>query len=456
MDSTISQKFRQGDTRIDEPPIGDKSMPSRLSHLDQLAHLGHVCIACVFFDPQGHLQGQCKLHKVTIPDGSDPKNACANWKAATFDYSLSDKIQVDITKIDQSSYTMRHIDETVVSDLALSIQTHGLLQPLMVRPKPDGRYEIVFGRHRLIACSRLGFKEVPCIVRAVDDTEATVIQITENIQRNVRLDPVQEGQFYSELHKQGLSTYAIGRKIGKSAVYVQDRISIQEKLDPSLKEKVSNGTINASIGHRLAELPSRRHQLQVVKSVGHRLTVANVERIVRGHADSPTRCDCRDCPTHGGMLKGGKTPPLDKLYFAGTWIRNKSNIEERRCIFCGHILKVGEHSFPLRYKGILTSYEACKPCTFARAPPDFQALYETLRTYQSPNKIAYPQATARLRPVCPVCVSNHYVQKNELQNTSSGQVQRYNCTRCQQRFALTIMKTSTQVDKAIQEDMNRP
>jgi len=402
-----------------------------------MSQVGRVCIACASFEARGHLEGYCMLHKVKSSDGSVPKNACASWRPAMGNYSVSDVVPISTSQIDQSEYAMRRLDETVVSDLIVSIKTQGLLQPLMVRPK-DGRYEIVFGRHRLVACLRLGYSEVPCVVRELGDDEATLIQITENIQRNIRVDPVQEGRFYSELHKQRLSTYTIGRKIGKSAVYVQDRISIYEKLHPRLKELVSLGSINPSIGHRLAELPSKRHQLQVVQEAKNHLTVQSIDGIVRGHIQSFTRCDCRICPTHGPMLRGGKQPPLEGFYFAGTWIRCKSNIEERTCVFCGHILKIGEYSFPLRYKGTLTSYESCKPCAFAHAPLDFQALFTMLTSHQSPRKFAYLQKAENSTPVCPICASNHYVQKGELRQTSRGWVQRYVCTRCPQRFSVSL------------------
>jgi len=424
--------------------------PNQLFHSEKLSDLSlerevprsnyaKVCIACAYFEARGHLAGYCTLSKTVIPDGSDPSHACAQWKVAEANHAMSEIIQMSVNQIEQSEYMMRRIDETVVADLVVSIQAHGLLQPLMVRKGQD-RYVVVFGRHRLIACQRLGWENVPVIVREVSEREARFIQIVENIQRNIKLDAVREGQLYSELHKQdGLSTYAIGRKIGKSAVYVQDRISIYEKLHPKIQTMVSQGVVNASIGHRIAEAPRERQLDLATKVEADNLSVAQLENLLR-HSTEPVKCDCRDCPTHGRLLKIGKQPPLDQFYFAGAWIRVRSNIEERSCIFCGHVMEIGEYSFPLRFKGTLTTYESCQSCAFARAPPDFEPMFVAITSQIAHGKLSYGYSQKHQisnRPFCPKCGSNQCVQTLETQKTRTGFVERYRCTKCVQRFALT-------------------
>ena len=105
---------------------------------------------------------------------------------------------VPLDRVEASGFGFRELDEAVVKELAESIKANGLLQPVMVRSKGDG-YELVFGLHRLEACRRLGWREIPALVREISGEEAFVAGLVENLQRNIRVNPVAEGRGYKHL-----------------------------------------------------------------------------------------------------------------------------------------------------------------------------------------------------------------------------------------------------------------
>ena len=85
-------------------------------------------------------------------------------------------------------------DEDAIRDLAASIQEHGILQPILVRPRPEGRYQLIAGERRWRAARIAGLPEVPAIVEEIDDEAALEIAIIENLQRE-DLSPLDEALF---------------------------------------------------------------------------------------------------------------------------------------------------------------------------------------------------------------------------------------------------------------------
>lgn len=133
-------------------------------------------------------------------------------------------------------------DEGAIAELAASIKQHGLLQPITVRPK-DGIYEIVMGERRFRAwkenmAQNPDFpKEIPCIVREMNDEEALDAMITENLQRE-DVDPIEEAFAFGQLLKTGKTIEQIADRFGKSKRFIQDRIKLDNLL-PELKQFVT-------------------------------------------------------------------------------------------------------------------------------------------------------------------------------------------------------------------------
>jgi ParB/RepB/Spo0J family partition protein len=335
--------------------------------------MSFCCAACKDFEQQTYLEGRCRLTNTRIKDSSDPNESCGLGKPTIISDGFGSICEVSISSVRSSAFVMRELDESVISDLVLNIKERGLLQPIMVR-RIEKDYEIVFGRHRLEACKRLGYERIAAIVKEYSEEEAIFIQIIENIQRNSKEGIIQQGTFYAALNKKGLSTRDIGKKIGKSGVYISDCISVAVKLHPTLRPLIVQKKISPSMAHRIAELNPER-QLEVAqRAVEENWRVRDFELNCRQRVIH--NCHCLTCPVHGPMLSAKrKMPPLKELYFAGTWIRRRSNVELDECVYCGHVSEVGEYEFPLKWKGSLTSYVSCQGCAIPRLPEEFVKLF---------------------------------------------------------------------------------
>lgn len=143
----------------------------------------------------------------------------------------------------------RAFDDAELDDLAQSMRDHGVIQPIVVRPRPggDGKvHEIVAGERRWRAAQRAGLTEVPVIVRAVDDKAALELAIVENVQRS-DLNAIEEALGYQQLmDDHGYSQADLGEVIGKSRSHVANTLRLL-KLPQSVRTMVSGGELSA--GH---------------------------------------------------------------------------------------------------------------------------------------------------------------------------------------------------------------
>jgi ParB family chromosome partitioning protein len=120
----------------------------------------------------------------------------------------------------------RYFDEEALADLAASIREHGILQPVLVRPRADGHFQLVAGERRWRAARIAGLTEVPAIVEQIDDESALEIAIIENLQRE-DLSPLEEAEALAALiERHGYSHAEVAQLIGKSRPYVSNTLAI--------------------------------------------------------------------------------------------------------------------------------------------------------------------------------------------------------------------------------------
>jgi len=145
----------------------------------------------------------------------------------------------------------RNFNETELSELADSIRTHGVLQPVLVCRRAGG-YELVSGERRLKASQLAGLENIPAIlVNPGDSVSSLTIALVENVQR-ADLGVIELAQAYKELQNEfGRTQDEIARTVGKSRPHVANTLSLLE-LSPHMREAVSNGKITA--GHARALL----------------------------------------------------------------------------------------------------------------------------------------------------------------------------------------------------------
>ncbi len=145
-----------------------------------------------------------------------------------------------------------------LDELMASIATNGLLQPLVVRPSPisEGRYEIVAGERRFRSVQKLGWDEVPVVVRDVDDETLLVLALVENLQREA-LNPIEEAEGFQALGENFEMTQAeIAKAVGKSRSAVANSIRLL-RLPASVRKLVDAGDLSA--GHARALLSLDDH-----------------------------------------------------------------------------------------------------------------------------------------------------------------------------------------------------
>ncbi|EHM10895.1 ParB-like partition protein [Thermanaerovibrio velox DSM 12556] len=175
----------------------------------------------------------------------------------------------------------RVISEASIEELAASIRVHGVLQPLLVRPKGDGTYQIVAGERRWRAAMRAGVQQVPVRVIEMDDRAMREAALVENLQRE-DLSPLDVAESINELIQQFSSTHeAIAERLGWSRSAVTNKLRLLQ-LPASVKSLLSSGAITEGHARALLRLQDQDKIEEIARLVVHRgLSVRQTEEMVR-------------------------------------------------------------------------------------------------------------------------------------------------------------------------------
>jgi ParB family chromosome partitioning protein len=218
--------------------------------------------------------------------------------------------EIVIQEILPTSISLRSLDEKIVGELMKSIRINGLLQPITVKPADEKQFRLVFGSHRLEAVRRLGWKKVPAIIREVSDEESFLMNVTENLQRNVHVSPIAEARGYRQLISKGWTISEIARRISKSDSYVCNRMRILRRLHPQLRRQVEfprgNAYLTLSHAEHLSTINEPLRQLELASLIREQhLSIRELERLTRKTEKKGVRrkrlcsqCDRYDCGLH--------------------------------------------------------------------------------------------------------------------------------------------------------------
>jgi ParB family chromosome partitioning protein len=150
----------------------------------------------------------------------------------------------------------RSFDDEALAELAQSIRSRGLLQPIVVRPLPSGEFELVAGERRLRAAKVAGLESVPAVVREADDWERLDLALAENMARE-DLNPIDEARACAMLVEDlGLTKGEVGRRVGRSRVAISNLIRLLE-LPEEVLDLIEGGQL--SEGHGRALLLCKDH-----------------------------------------------------------------------------------------------------------------------------------------------------------------------------------------------------
>lgn len=195
-------------------------------------------------------------------------------------------------------------DEDSLASLTDSVREIGVLQPVLVRPLGDGRYELIAGERRWRAARRAGLQTIPAVVREVDDASSLEQALVENLHRQ-DLNPLEEAAAYQQLIEDfGLTQEQAAKRVGKSRSAVANLLRLFQ-LPPSVQRAVGDGLISAGHAKALLGTPDRAYQEALCKRIiTEDLSVRTTEDLVRerealgqqlgggsdeGRAPAPTR-----------------------------------------------------------------------------------------------------------------------------------------------------------------------
>ncbi len=172
---------------------------------------------------------QSNLRAFAQPSSDDVLTSLRALTEAPRDVLVSGSRMLSLADIHPNALQPRtHFDAERLDELAADIAAHGILQPPIVRPRPDGGYEIVAGERRYQAARLAGLEAIPVLVRELSNDDARVISLVENLQREDLSEEDEYAFLFRLSQEQGLSTRQIGALIHRSHMYVQRRLRIEE------------------------------------------------------------------------------------------------------------------------------------------------------------------------------------------------------------------------------------
>jgi len=172
------------------------------------------------------------------------------------------------------------MDKAGLDDLTASVREHGVLQPILVRPLTNGRYQLIAGERRWRAAGRAGLEVVPALIEKIDDETALEIAVIENLQRE-DLSPLDEAMIYDKMIREhGYSIRKLAQKLGKDKGYLENRLRLAD-APAEIQELVSVRKDTISHAYELLKVsdPKRRKHLAGLVARGELSLVKLREKI---------------------------------------------------------------------------------------------------------------------------------------------------------------------------------
>lgn len=197
-------------------------------------------------------------------------------------------VELDIDRIQRGKYQPRQVfEQESLQELADSIRSQGIVQPIVVRPEGK-HFELVAGERRWRAAQLVGLQKIPAVIRELDSKSAAAVGLIENIQRE-DLNPLEEAQAFLRLIEEfDLTHQQVADAIGRSRATVSNLLRLLDLAEP-VKQQVNQGLLD--MGHARALLALIRHdQIEIAKLVVNRgLSVRETELLVKKTLAAETR-----------------------------------------------------------------------------------------------------------------------------------------------------------------------
>ncbi|MCI1859497.1 MAG: nucleoid occlusion protein [Sporolactobacillus sp.] len=198
-----------------------------------------------------------------------------------------DRVQeISVEKIVPNQYQPRSVfNEEKLHELASTIRSHGVIQPIVIRPLGD-HFEIIAGERRWRACKYLGRKKIPAIVKSLDDDQTASLALIENLQRE-ELTAIEEAMAYARLIDiHGLTQEGLARKLGKGQSTIANKLRLL-KLPPAVQSAILEKKISERHARALVMLKDQNKQEKLLQEViKKQLNVKQTEDRVRKLLDN--------------------------------------------------------------------------------------------------------------------------------------------------------------------------
>ena len=212
----------------------------------------------------------------------DPEREISSASDVNADQVVGNIIDLEIDKIEVNPYQPRtHFNEQAIEELAESIKTLGIIQPVTVRKLGRNQYQLVSGERRYRAAKSLDFDTIPAFVRIANDQETLEMALVENIQRR-DLDPIEIALSYQRLIDEiQLTQNQLSERVGKKRSTVANYIRLL-KLDPIVQTGMRDGFLSMGHGRALINIEESEKQLEIYeKIIARALSVRETELLVQ-------------------------------------------------------------------------------------------------------------------------------------------------------------------------------
>lgn len=196
-------------------------------------------------------------------------------------------LKIKVSEIRPNPYQPRkHFDEAALKELAESIKTNGVIEPIVVRKSLSG-YELVAGERRLRACKIANIKDVPAIVVTFDDKQMMEVSLLENIQRE-DLSVIEEANAYQQLlEKLNYTQQQLSQRVGKSREHIANLLRLL-KLPNDVQKLVNEGKLAYSQARTLLSIEDNKKISELAKRcVKENLSVVELNKIIKALAKKP-------------------------------------------------------------------------------------------------------------------------------------------------------------------------
>ena len=212
-----------------------------------------------------------------IPEGAE------NVVEMTYEELTGEKDGIQVLRLSlvepNPDQPRKDFDDETIGELADSVKRHGILQPLLVRPIPNGGYQIVAGERRWRAARLAGLTEVPVIIRELDDKQVAQFALVENLQRE-DLNPIDEAMGYQSLmDTYGHTQQEIAEIVGKPRSSIANALRLLS-LSDSVREMLVSGELSSGHGKLLAGLDEAQQQELAQRVIGEGLSTKQLGALI--------------------------------------------------------------------------------------------------------------------------------------------------------------------------------